>query len=222
MDLSNIGSVTIFRNTADKHFPKIHLTLMKTKLRKELLPLTCLLQPLRPADTSKDLNSPQTWKNLQALLFPWWALFSLTGVFLFLSALEAMVCSLETFHFWVHLQMTIFKLKRIVAPVDQCFKKQTRFWLLFPRKVVGVSENRSSNFVRFHVQRDRPSHSQISPIIYANWRQNFSFPKPACRSWTFPKLRKAGATKPDRPILAHFSLIFGEMSTHSAQWYIQL
>ena len=66
MDLSSIGYVTIFRNIADKHFPKIHLTLMKTKL----LPLTFLLQPLRPADASKDLNSPQTWKNLQALLFP--------------------------------------------------------------------------------------------------------------------------------------------------------
>ena len=70
MDLSSIGYVTIFRNIADKHFPKIHLILMKTKLRKELLPLTFLLQPLRPADASKDLNSPQTWKNLQALLFP--------------------------------------------------------------------------------------------------------------------------------------------------------
>lgn len=79
MELSHVRLVTIFRNILDKHFPKIHLTLMKTcefvysfkKLRKELLSLTFLLRSGRPADASKGLKFAENVElNLQVLLFP--------------------------------------------------------------------------------------------------------------------------------------------------------
>ena len=78
MDLSNIGSVTIFRNIADKHFQKIHLTLMKTcklvysfkKLRKDLLLLT-FFTAAKASLCIKRFKFATNVENLQALLFPW-------------------------------------------------------------------------------------------------------------------------------------------------------
>ena len=95
------------------------------KLQKELLSLKFSLRPLMPADASNYLTSPQKWKKLQVLVFPWWALFSSIGVFLFLSGLRTMAFSLETFHFWVHRRMTTFKLKRIGVHVDRCLESET-------------------------------------------------------------------------------------------------